>query len=101
MRNGAFGTVIAEAWAHRRPLVAAAADGPKAFVESERNGLLVPIDDVEALAGAITRLLDAPAFAESLAEAGHRRYLEDFTEAACVARYRALFERLLAERPAG
>ncbi|MEX0758711.1 MAG: glycosyltransferase, partial [Tistlia sp.] len=100
-RSEAFGTVIAEAWAHRRPLVAAAADGPRAFVEDGRTGLLVPIDDAAALAAAIGRLLDDPGLAESLAEAGHRRYLAEFTEAACVARYRALFERLGAGRSGG
>ncbi|SMF24918.1 Glycosyltransferase involved in cell wall bisynthesis [Tistlia consotensis] len=98
-RSEAFGSVIVEAWAHRRPLVAAAADGPKAFVEDGRTGLLVPIDDVGALAGAITRLIDEPALAASLVEAGYRRYREEFTESACVARYLGLFERLLAEAP--
>lgn len=97
-RSEAFGTVIVEAWAHRRPLVAAAADGPRAFVDDGRTGLLVPIDEAPALAEAIARVLDRPALAESLVEAGHRRYLEDFTEAACVARYSALFERLAATR---
>lgn len=96
-RSEAFGTVIPEAWAHRRPLIAAAADGPRGFVDPGRTGLLVPIDDVEALAGAITRVIDEPALAESLAEAGHARYLAEFTERACVERYLALFERLLAE----
>lgn len=99
-RSEAFGTVIVEAWAHDRPLVAAAADGPRGFVEDGVTGLLVPIDDAEALAGAIARVIASPALAKSLVAAGRRRYLEEFTEAACVARYLGLFESLLREDPA-
>ena len=92
------GTVTMEAWGHKTPLVAAAAAGPAAYVRDGEDGLLVPIDDAAALAAAIGRVIDQPALAARLVEGGWRRYQDEFTEAACVARYLELFHKLLAER---
>ncbi len=79
------GTVTMEAWAYRRPLVAAAAAGPAAYVRDGEDGLLVPVDDAPGLAAAIGRVIDQPALAARLVEGGWRRYLD-------------LFRRLLAQR---
>ncbi len=95
------GTVTMEAWGQRTPLVAAAAAGPAAYVRDGEDGLLVPTDDAPALAAAIGRVIDEPALAACLVEGGWRRYQDEFTEAACVARYLQLFQRLLAERAGG
>ena len=95
------GTVTMEAWGHRRPLVAAAAAGPAAYVRDEEDGLLVPIEDAPALAAAIGRVIDDPALGARLVEAGWRRYRAEFTEDACVARYLDLFKALLAAHTAG
>ncbi len=92
------GTVTMEAWGHRTPLVAAAADGPAAYVRDGEDGLLVPIDDAPALAKAIGRVIDEQGLAGRLADGGWRRYQAEFTEEACVARYLDLFQRLLAAR---
>ena len=96
-----FGTVTVEAWASRRPLVAAASAGPAAYVRDGEDGLLVPIDDANALAAAIGRTIDEPDLAARLVEAGWRRYQAEFTEDACVARYLELFKTLLTKRMAG
>ncbi len=95
------GTVTMEAWGQRTPLVAAAAAGPAAYVRDGEDGLLVPVDDAPALAAAIGRVIDEPALAAQLVEGGWRRHQDEFTEAACVARYLQLFQRLLAERAGG
>ena len=58
-----FGTIMVEAWQTGTPLVAAAAAGPSAYIESEVNGLLVPIDDAPALALAVRRILANDALA--------------------------------------
>jgi len=93
-----FGTVSLEAWGYRKPLVAAAAEGPAGLVRPGEDALLVPIDDATALAGAITQVIDDPALAARLVTAGQARYETEFTEEACVRRYLQLFETLLAER---
>ena len=61
----------------------------------------MPIDDAPALGEAIGRLLDVPALAARLAAAGRQRYEDEFTEAACVARYLRLFRRVLEDRRVG
>jgi len=93
-----FGLVTVEAWANRLPLIAAASAGPAALIQDDQDGLLVPIDDVAAMAASLTRLLDEPGLHQRLVEAGWRRYQTEFTEAAAVARCLDLFRRLLAAR---
>ena len=89
-----FGTVMIEAWAFGKPLIAAAAQGPKGLVQNGENGLLVPIDDAPALATAIHRVIDQPELARRLAEMARREYEADYTEAAVVSRYLAFYERI-------
>ena len=59
--------VIMEAFARGRPVVATRAGGIPDIVEHERNGLLVPSDDAEALADAIVAVLTDRELAERLA----------------------------------
>jgi glycosyltransferase involved in cell wall biosynthesis len=92
-----FGTVMLEAWAADRPLVAAASQGPAALVKDGVNGLLVPIDDAAALSGAIRRILDDPALARQLAAQGRAEYGAGFTREAVTARMIALYSAILAE----
>ena len=95
-RHEPLGSVILEGWMARRPMVAAASQGPTWLVEHERNGLMVPIDDAEAMAAALQRLIDEPALAARLVEAGRADYEAGFTEAAAVKKYLALFDTILA-----
>lgn len=97
-RHEPLGNVVLEAWAQRRPLVAAASQGPAALVRDEESGLLVPIEDADALADAIGRVIGEPGLAERLVAGGWAAYQAGFTEAISVARYLELFERLAARR---
>ncbi|MBN8890353.1 MAG: glycosyltransferase [Rhodospirillales bacterium] len=74
-----FGTVIAEAWAMRRPLVATSADGARQYVKDGATGLLCPVEDPPALAACLRRAIAEPALRAALAEAGHAAYRADFT----------------------
>ena len=74
-----FGTVIVEAWAMRRPLVATLADGARQYVRDGENGLLCPIDDPAELAACLRRLGDDPVLRARLADAGEAAYRADFT----------------------
>ena len=98
-RHEPFGTVSLEAWAYRRPLVAADASGPAGLVRDQEDALLVPREDDTALAEAITRLIDDAAFAGQLVERGHARYSRDYTEEACVRRYMEMLGRLSGTDP--
>jgi glycosyltransferase involved in cell wall biosynthesis len=53
-RSEAFGLVLAEAMACGVPVVATAAQGPSRIVDDGETGWLVPVDDEDALAAALT-----------------------------------------------
>ncbi|MEE8515545.1 MAG: glycosyltransferase [Alphaproteobacteria bacterium] len=75
-----FGTVMVEAWAQKVPVITTSCAGPLEFIKHDKNGLLVPIDDVAALAQAIRRLMtDKEVFAR-LAEGGHADYQAQFSK---------------------
>ncbi len=99
-RHEPLGSVVLEGWAAGKPMVAAASQGPSWLIEPGRNGLLVPVDDAAAMAGAIRSLLDDPDRAAALAAAGRETFEAGYTEEAVVAQYLDLFQRLLAERSA-
>lgn len=97
-RHEPFGTVMIEAWAYAKPLIVAAAQGPRGLIRDGENGLMVPIDDAPALAAAIRRLLDSPDLTQRIAATGRREYDADFTEAKVVERYLAFYGRMIGER---
>lgn len=86
-RYESFGTVTIEAWSQEKPMIVADAVGPKNLVEPDVDAVLVPIDDVAALAGAIRRVIDDREFAARIAAAGRRVFEERFTEPAVVRQY--------------
>ena len=89
-----LGNVVIEGWAHRRPVIAAAAEGPRALVSPGETGLLVPLEDAEAFATSIQTVIDNPELGARLADAGRAAYEASFTEQAVVAQYLDLFDKL-------
>ncbi|MBR0650658.1 glycosyltransferase [Roseomonas terrae] len=87
-RHEPLGNIVLEAWSASRPVVAAAAQGPTELITDDDTGLLVPVEDADALACAIGALIADPQRAARLAQAGRAAYEGDFTEAAVVARWR-------------
>jgi len=69
-----FGTVIAESWYAKVPLVATRADGAKQYVEHGENGLLSDIDDVDTLAENIKTALKDDALREKIIKGGTETY---------------------------
>nr|MEA2798544.1 hypothetical protein [Phenylobacterium sp.] len=86
-----LGNVVIQAWAHGLPVVAAESQGPKALIEDGRDGVLVPIDDAEALAAGVRRLLAEPKLAAQFAQRGLGRVAAEFSEAAVVGQWKTLF----------
>jgi glycosyltransferase involved in cell wall biosynthesis len=91
-----FGTVIAEAWSMRRPLVAAAADGARQFVRDNENGAMFPIDDSAALARRISQIAADPAFAARIVEEGHRNYERLFSKDVVIDELLAIYRNVIA-----
>lgn len=97
-RHEPLGNVVLEAWAHQKPVLAAASVGPSALIAHERTGLLTPVDDASAMAAGLTRLIEQPTFARRLAAAGHQAWRKEFTAEVVVGRYIDLLQTLLAAR---
>ncbi len=73
-----LGTVVVEAWASGKPLVATRAAGPAWLVRDGETGLLAPVDDVAALAARLRLVADDPALRAALAAAGRREVAERY-----------------------
>ncbi|MDP3737087.1 MAG: glycosyltransferase [Hyphomonadaceae bacterium] len=91
-----FGTVTVDAWAASKPLVAADAVGPAAYVEDGVSGLLVPKDNPDALATAMRRVISEPDLAAKLVAGGRKAYEAQFTRAAFVRDSLAFYQRVMA-----
>lgn len=91
--NEALSNALLESMAAGAPVVATRVGGtPEALVDGE-TGLLVPPADVASLAGAVTRLLEAPALAARLGRAARQSIADRFS----VERMAATTERLYGE----
>jgi len=90
-----FPTVILEAMTARVPVVATDVSGTRDLVENEVTGLLVPVEDPQALAAAIVRALQAPDQARSWAETAARR-IKDISIDEVARQYVELYRRILA-----
>ena len=92
--------VVLEAMAAGVPVVASDVGGIPDQVRHEREGLLVPPGEPEALADALFRLLRDPAYARSLGEEGRRRAHSEFAYRTMVRRIEDVYRKVLG-RPAG
>jgi glycosyltransferase involved in cell wall biosynthesis len=69
-----FGLVLLEAMALSVPVVAFNAGGPAEIIESERSGILVPMEGTPSLADAIERLVSDGELRRRIGEFGYERY---------------------------
>lgn len=79
MVGESFGRVFIEAMAARLPVVAFKSGGAEDIVVEGQTGLLVPPGDLDAMEGAVRRLLDNPALRKQMGKAGRRRVENHFT----------------------
>ena len=97
-RHEPFGTVTLEAWAYGKPLVVTDAQGPLETVRPEEDAVLVPKDNVDALADGLRRALEEPGLAARLVENASARHKAEYTRDACVKRYFEMIGNLLRDR---
>ena len=89
-----LGNVVIEAWAHGVPVVATTSAGPSALIDDGVSGLLVPPEDADGMAAALSSVLADPAKADALRGAGREAYAKAFTEEAVVAQYLEFFAKV-------
>ena len=88
--------VLPQAMAAGLPVVSTAADGSAEAVADTVNGYLTPPGDTKAMAVALLRLLDDPALAAKMGQAGQAR-ADEFGARKMVDDIAALYETLLAD----
>jgi len=92
-----FGRVVAEAMAVGIPVISTRCNsGPDEIITDGISGLLVPVGNVEAIAGAIVKVLKNGRLRKRLAEAGRMR-AEFFSAEKIVAQYEKVFKEVIRE----
>jgi len=89
-----FGRALAEAMAMGRPVVAVNANGPAEIVRDGTDGMLVPADDVGAIAVAVLELVRSPGRRASLGCAARERIVAAFDRDAFGARMAELYDEV-------
>jgi glycosyltransferase involved in cell wall biosynthesis len=89
-----LGNVVLQAWAYGIPVVAGASKGPAALVSDGDDGLLVPLEDADALASAARALLGDAALRARVIAGGAARLADEFSPEVVTAKWRELFVRL-------
>ena len=74
-----FGKIIQEAMSMKVPVITTNIPGPSEVIEENISGLLIPKADTEALANAMIYLYENRTLANQFAEAGYKRFLDNFT----------------------
>ena len=91
----AMGLAAAEAMAAGLPVIATDTGGYRDFISDKTNGLIVPVNDIPALADAISRLASDNALRENLGREA-RRTAEQFDETVVLERFAELIDQLAA-----
>jgi glycosyltransferase involved in cell wall biosynthesis len=86
--------IVLEAMRFRKPVVATAAPGTTELVVDGQTGRLVPVGNPQALAAALRAVLNDPAEAHRLGEAGRARVETRFTAAAMIDQFARLYESI-------
>ncbi|MCS6922926.1 MAG: glycosyltransferase, partial [Fimbriimonadales bacterium] len=87
---------VMEAMAAGLPVVATAVGGVPELVENGASGLLVPSDDVAALAQALQTLVDNPSLRATMGHKARQVAQERFDARAMTRAYESLYESILA-----
>ncbi len=96
-RGEPFGIVLLEAMASGLPVIATDEGGPSELIADGREGVLIPVGDVEAMVGAMRRFLSMEGATLDSMRGNAEKRLEFFTSEALASRQIAIYERVLAE----
>jgi phosphatidylinositol alpha-mannosyltransferase len=96
---GSFGITLLEAMACGTPIVCYDTPGFRTVVEGEVHALMTPPGDVDAFAGALSRVLRDPALRGRMGAAGRAR-AQEFAWPRIAEQTLAIYDRVLAGHPA-
>lgn len=98
-RHESFGLTLAEAAACGRPVVATRSGGAEEIVVHGETGLLIPVDDADALEESVMTLLMNPARANAMGAAGRKRAATHFDIGQMVRNIEAMYSELYKPPP--
>lgn len=94
-----FCQVVTESLALRKPIIVTPVGiAPEVIVNGERGGCLVPIADSEAIANAISSLIENPDQKKRLADVGYEFVKNNFSIEKTAQKYEDLYVRMLEEK---
>ena len=94
-----FGVVIVEAMATGLPVIVSKLEGiTPGIVQSEHEGILVPVGDLNALEVALRELIPSPGLRDKMGKAARRRVLHEFTDEIVDNQYMNLYRLVLNNR---
>lgn len=92
-----FGTVFAQSWANKTPVIVSDADGPKQYCRDGEDSIVIPKDNVKAFVGAVKSLQDDNVLQMTLVQNGYKRYLDEFTKDKSVQAYLDFYQEILVQ----
>lgn len=92
---------VLEAMSHGLPIVTTRIGGNPEVVTDGEHGLLVPVEDPDALADAMARFAGDPELRHKLGEAGRLRVQSQFSFTEMTKKYEAIYDRLVSPPSAG
>ncbi|MGB9458361.1 MAG: glycosyltransferase family 4 protein [Bryobacteraceae bacterium] len=96
--NEGFSCALAEAMSAGLPSVVSRIPANVQLIEDEVHGLLAPLEDHSAMAGALIRLCNDPALRGRMGQAARQRIIDNYSTCQVADRYEALFSEVLGER---
>ena len=95
-RYEGFGYAPLEAMACGRPVVAFACGALQELMQHDEQGMLVPVDDVAAMAAAIRQLRDDASLRDAMGQAARKR-AEQYSASVAIKRYMDLYQSLVSK----
>jgi glycosyltransferase involved in cell wall biosynthesis len=100
-RSEGMSNALLEYMAAGKPIVATAVGGNTQLIDDGVHGLLVPPDDPDALAAAISRLIMDADLATQMGRAARKRVEERYSREAMVRRFEKFYLQLMANETSG
>lgn len=91
-----FGRIIIEAMAHKIPVIAIGTCGPSEIIQNNKTGILVPVDNIEALSEAMLNAAQDRQLTDRLVNAAFEHTMSNFTADKTAAQIQEVYMELMA-----